>query len=401
MTEAWYSHLARLIQFETMNLRTALLLAPILMGLGCNKPAIQPAPTKPPEVIIDRPVLQDVQDAEEFPGRTEPVKNVEIRSQVTGAMEKVHFKDGTDIAAGQTLFSIDSRVFRSELDKAKATVVQMKARFDRVSKDYERLKGIQATGAGSKEEFDRVTGDKAEAEAAVAVAEATVQLAQTNLEYCTITAPFAGRVSRRTVDPGNIIKANETVLTTILTLDPIYAYFEVDERTLLRLRRLITQAPSAAPSKTIVQISLSDESGYSRTGVVDFMDNQVNSSTGTIRMRAVVENKSNLLSPGLFCRLRLPIGSPHQAVLIPEETIVSDQGQKYVFVVNEKEEVTQRPIVMGFQMDKMRVIEKGLTPNDRIIVKGLQRVRPGVKVTAKEMEKTSAAPVASKGPHEK
>ena len=355
---------------------------------GCEKKAIQPAATKPPDVVVDHPVVRDVQDSEEFPGRTEPVKTVEIRAQVTGALEAVHFKDGAEVAAGQKLFTIDGRVFRAELEKAAASVTQMKARLDRFAKDYVRLKGLKDSGVGSIEEFDRIVGDKAEAEAAVKVAEASVQLARTNLEYCTISAPFAGRVSRRNVDPGNLIKANETPLTTIVALDPIYAYFEVDERTLLRLRRIVTKFPSSQLHSTTIGIALADETGFPRTGTVDFMDNQLNPGTGTLRVRAVVENKSQLLAPGLFCRLRLPVGPPHRAVLVPDEAVGSDQGQKYVFVVNEKDEVVFRPVQLGFLVDRMRVIDAGLSATDRIIVKGLQRVRPGIKVTPKSMEGT-------------
>ena len=265
-----------------LTLLSILLMLPLA---GCNKPAIQPAPTKPPEVIVDHPTYREVQDAEEFPGRIEPVKMVEIRAQVTGALQAVQFQDGSDVLLGQKLFAIDDRVYRAEVERAKASLTQSKARYDRVSKDYDRLKGIELTGARSKEEFDRVTGDKAEAEAAVGVADAALKLAQTNLDYCSITAPFAGRVSRRAIDPGNMIKANETPLTTIVALDPIYAYFEVDERTLLRLRRLLYQSPSSTPAKTSVGIALSDENGFPRVGTIDFTDNQVNSGTGTIRMR--------------------------------------------------------------------------------------------------------------------
>jgi RND family efflux transporter MFP subunit len=355
----------------------------VLAIAGCEKKAIQPTPVKPPDVVVDHPVIRDVQDSEEFPGRTEPVKAVEIRAQVTGALEAIHFKDGADVVAGQKLFTIDSRVFRAELEKATANLTQTKARVDRLTKDYVRLKGLKDSGVGSIEEFDRILGDKAEAEAAVKVAEASVQLAQTNLEYCTITAPFAGRASRRAVDPGNLIKANETALTTIVALDPIYVYFEVDERTLLRLRRIVTQFPSSQPHAATVGIALADETGFPRTGTVDFMDNQLNSGTGTLRVRAVVDNKSHMLAPGLFCRLRLPVGPPHRAVLVPDEAVGSDQGQKYVFVVNDKDEVVFRPVQLGFLSDRMRVIDSGLSATDRIIVKGLQRVRPGIKVTPK------------------
>lgn len=357
---------------------------------GCEKKSIQPTPSKPPDVVVDHPVMRDVQDSEEFPGRTEPIRSVEIRAQVTGALEAIHFADGADVAAGQKLFTIDSRVFRAELDKAAANATQMKARLDRLAKDYIRLKGLKDSGVGSIEEFDRIIGDKAEAEAAVKVAEATVQLAQTNLDYCTITAPFAGRVSRRAVDPGNLIQANVTPLTSLVALDPIYVYFEVDERTVLKLRRDLAKFPSAQPHSRTVGIALADETGFPRTGTIDFMDSQLNAGTGTMRFRAIVENKSHLLAPGLFCRLRLPVGPPHRAVLVPDEAVGSDQGQKYVFVVNEKDEVVFRPVQLGFLSDRQRVIESGLAATDRIIVKGLQRVRPGIKVTPKAGEEKQA-----------
>ena len=359
-------------------------LALTIFALGCAKPAMTPVPTKPPEVVVEKPTLRDVQDAEEFPGRTEAVRAVEIRAQVTGALAEVHFQDGAEVVAGQKLFSIDDRVYRSELEKAKAGVTQARARLDRVSKDFLRLKGIADSGAGSKEEFDRVSGDKAEAEAAVGVSVATEKLAATNWEYCTIFAPFAGKASRRAVDAGNLIQSNVTPLTTIVATDPIYAYFEVDERTHLRLRRLVTKHPSSAPARTTVGVALSDEAGFPRTGVIDFTDNVVNAGTGTIRVRAVVENKSQLLAPGLFCRLRLPVGPPHEALLIPEEAVGSDQGQKYVLLVNENDEVVHRAVTLGFAVDRMRVIDSGLSPTDRVIVKGLQRVRPGIKVAPKD-----------------
>lgn len=370
----------------------------IFLIVGCEKKAIQPAATKPPDVVVDFPILREVQDSEEFPGRTEPVKAVEIRAQVTGALEAIHFTDGAEVTAGQKLFTIDSRVFRAELEKATASLTQAKARVDRLAKDYARLKGLKDTGVSSVEEFDRIIGDKAEADAAVKVAEASVQLAQTNLEYCTISAPFAGRVSRRNVDPGNLIQANVTPLTTIVALDPIYAYFEVDERTLLKLRRELTKFPSSQPHSTTVSIALADETGFPRTGTIDFMDNQLNPGTGTIRFRAVVDNKSHLLAPGLFCRMRLPVGPPHRAVLVPDDAVGSDQGQKYVFVVNEKDEVVYRPVQLGFAIDRMRVIDSGLAPTDRIIVKGLQRVRPGIKVTPKpnDVKQADAKPAEAK-----
>jgi multidrug efflux system membrane fusion protein len=259
-----------------------------------------------------------------------------------------------------------------------------------LKKDHDRQLDLARTGAGSKEDLERTAGELAEAESAIAVADAAVKLAQTQIDYCTIVAPFAGRASRRTIDPGNIVQANTTVLTTIVATQPMYASFDIDERTLLRLRR-VTRKETA--DKAVVSIALADEetspsptSGDAsyRSGVIDFTDNQVNPGTGTLRMRAIVDNTSKLLSPGLFCRLRFPIGSPRKAIVIPEEAVGSDQGQKYVFVVNDKDEVVYRPVTLGFSVDRHRVVEKGLEPTDRVIIRGLQRVRPGVKVVPKE-----------------
>lgn len=365
---------------------TAFFAAPALVG--CAKTPPQLAPTKPTEVVVDRPVIREVTDYEDFTGRTEPTNTIDIRAQVTGYLDSVHFKDGADVQKDDLLFRIDPQTYEAAFDQARAGVAQAKAHLDRLNRDYQRMTRLRGTSAVSQEEVDRVSGDKEEAEAAVKAAEANLKAAETNLGYTTIRAKFSGRISRRAVYPGNVVKANDTLLTNLVALDPIYATFDVDERTMLRIRRLIRggKVTSARVEPVHVQIGLADEESFSLSAPIEFVDNKVDPNTGTLKVRAIVANPKLLLSPGLFVRVRLPVGKPHPSLLVPEEALGSDQGQKFVFVVNDKDEVVYRRVVVGQQVDQFRVVESGLTANDRVIVKGLQRVRAGVKVAPRAAE---------------
>ncbi len=379
------------------------------VAVGCAKPPPAVAPAKPPEVIVGRPVIRPVTDSEDFTGRTEAVASVDLRSRVTGYLDKIHFKDGADVETGQLLFTIDPRTYQAEVEKAEAAVKQADARLTRTKNDFERAESLKGRGI-SPEELDRAAGDRAEAAAAVGVAAAAKRIAVQNVDFTKITAPFKGRVSRRSVDPGNLVKADDTVLTNAVQLDPIYANFDVDDRTLLRIRRLIRggKVESARTTPTVVQVGLPDKDGYDLTGTVDFIDTKVDPGTGTLRVRAVVPNPTFLLSPGLFVRVRLPIGAGKPAVLVPEEAVGTDQGEKFIYVVNAKDEVEYRPVRLGGQHEGLRVVmptepvpgtparPSGVTPTDRIIVSGLQRVRAGGKVTVKDVGK--AAPVSAPAP---
>ncbi len=278
-------------------------------------------------------------------------------------------------------------------------------------------------GTVTEEEIDRIKGDREEAFAAIGVAKAGQKLAEQDVEFTKIRAPFSGRIGKRMIDPNNLVKANETMLATLVSLDPIYATFDVDEHTVLRLRGLIRSGkiPSVRANATIVQVTLADEDAddpirqtRELVGVIDFSDPRFESGTGTLRLRARLKNvpltslsmhtaltwasalvgcdlrsrlsTGTLLSPGMFARIRLPIGRPHPAILIREEALGSDQGQRYVFVLNEKDEVVYRAVTLGPQVGRLRVIETGLSADERVIVRGLQRVRSGVKVNAKQAE---------------
>ncbi|MBN9122353.1 MAG: efflux RND transporter periplasmic adaptor subunit [Planctomycetes bacterium] len=341
---------------------------------------------------MDRPVLQKVNDYEDFAGRTEPVKVVELKSRVTGYLKQIHFKDGQDVEQGKQLFDIDDRIYKAELGKARAALHKAREHLKTTTSTYSLVKQAYESGSESKDKHDIAAGDMAEAAAEVEAQLAAVELAETNLRFCHITAPFDGRLSKRLVDEENLVKADETSLTTIVRLDEVYATFDIDERTVMRVRRLIQkgEVKSSRELPLRVQIALADEDDFSMSGVMVFTDNQVDAGTGTLRVRATITNPRlttapwYMLSPGMFVRVRVPIGTPRDAVLVPEKAIGSDQGQRFVFVVNAENTVERRNVRVGQQYGTSRVIEGNVvSPSDRVIVDGLLRVRPGAEVNPK------------------
>ena len=363
------------------------LLAVGLFG-GCQKVAVPAVVAKPPEVIVACPTAEEVLEFEETTGRLVARESVEIRSRVSGYLDKAFFPDGANVQEGQPLFQIDARSYEAELARATASVEQSKARLERLKRQEERARKLFGTKNMTQEELDLIAADRAEAEAGLDGLVAMRGLAELNRDFTHITSPITGRISRRLVDPGNLIKADDTPLVTVMSLNPIYAYFDIDERTVLRLERLIREGkiPSPRDSKYEVTFALADEDEFLRKGAIDFLDNHISSTTGTLRLRATVENDSLLLAPGMFIRLHVPIGRPHPALLIPEEALGSDQGQRYVYVLNEHDEVAYRRVKIGLLKAGRRVIEEGLGPTDRVVVSGLQRVRVGLKVQPKKAE---------------
>lgn len=355
---------------------------------GCNRNTAVPPKGAPPEVVVDKPIVREVGDHEDFNGRTEAIDSVIVRARVSGYLDKVLFKNGEDISQGAAIAEIDPRVFAASLEQGKASVAQAKAHADRLEKDYRRAQELAARNAISREELEKVQGDRAEALAAVAKADAEEKLHAIQLNYTKIIAPLSGRLGHRLVDPGNLVKADDTPIVSIVTLDPLYAEFDVDERTLLRLRRLIKEGKmtSARTSEVDVRIGLSDEDGFSRTGVIRFADNRVNPATGTLKVRAVMPNPDLLLSPGLFVRVRIQVGQAKKSLLVPEEALGSDQGQKFVYVMNDQNEAIYKRVTCGPQSGEYRVIEEGIGPDDLVVVSGTQRIRPGAKATPKLRE---------------
>lgn len=372
-----------------------LLLATACAVVGGCQPAPQAAvaPPKPPEVVVSLPVVRPVTDFEDFTGRVEAKASIQVRARVTGYLDKVLFKEGTEVKQGDPLFEIDPRSYKAELDRAEANVLQSQARLKRCERDFKRASDLLPQNAISQDDFDRVAGDRDEAAAAVKLAEASRDLAALNLSFTRVTATITGRISRQLIDPGNMVKADETVLTTIVSMDPIYAYFDQDERTLLRIRRLVRAGvlKTIQESSVPVLLGLVDEDGFPHEGRIDFADNRVDSMTGTLRLRGVFANPQRLLSPGLFVRIRLPIGKPHPSVLIAEQALGTDQGQSFVYVVSPKNEVVYRRVNVGPLDGGLRVIEDGLAKDEPVIVSGLQRVKTGMRVTPRAQDSPGQA----------
>ena len=279
------------------------------------------------------------------------------------------------------LFEIDPRTYEADKSKAEAALAQSQAHLERLAKDLKRAQELLPTRSIAQGDYDQIAGDYKEAGAAVKTAQAALRLANLNLEFTKVRAPCDGRVSKQLIDPGNMVQADQTPLTTIVTLDPIYAYFDIDERTLLQLRRMVRagKLKSAREAKVKILLRLADEDGYPHEGTIDFADNRVDTMTGTLRLRGVFPNPKRILSPGMFARIRVPIGEPHRAILVPEEALGSDQGQKFLYVVNGDNEATYRRVQVGSLHDGLRVIKSGLTEEDRVILDGLQRIKPGTR----------------------
>ncbi len=393
-----------------------------LSAIGCNQsaeksgavratPASQgkaavpggPGAAPPPaEVVVALPRTGQITDHEDFTGRTVANKTIEIRARVTGYIDKINFieNEGRDVESGSVLFEIDPRLYEAEVARAQANLLQTQTRLKRIELDYDRALKTVASRTITQEQFDQVAGDRAEAKAEVEIMKANLDLARLNLSYTKVTAPISGRVSRRQLDQGNLVRADETVLATIVSMDPMYAYFELDERTLLKLRRAVedegmisTRNENSVP----IQMALADEEGYPHEGVVNYFDNQLDAGTGTLQARAVFDNRDRMLAPGMFVRVRLPIGRPYQALLIPEQALGTDQGQKFVYVVDDQNRAQYRRLEVGKLERGERVVLGGITASDRVIVSGLQRVRPGEIVAPRADEKPTATAGAESG----
>jgi len=380
--------------------RAALLLAGVVLS-GCTKKAADaPAPT-PPKVLVNLPTTSEILDYEDFTGRTVANQTVDIRARVTGYLDKINFKDGGMVEKGDLLFEIDPRPYEAELARSEATMQQSESHLRRLERDYQRASNLIASKAISREQFDQAAGDRAEATGAVGIAQANLKLARLNLSYTKVHAEMNGRLSRAQLDPGNLVRVDETVLTSIVALDPIFAYFDIDERTSLKIRRMTESGQVRAEGNEVpVMMGLADENGFPHKGVINFVDNRYDPSTGTQQVRGVFPNPDRLLAPGLFVRVRLPIGEPYQALLIAEQALGTDQGQKFVYVVGKNNNAEYRRIEVGKLQRGQRVVLKGLAAGERVIVSGLQLVRPGAPVEAKmtqpiaQAESTQAEGVA-------
>jgi RND family efflux transporter MFP subunit len=367
-----------------------------LAACGASSP---PAPP-PLKVKVTQPVAREIVEWDEYTARLAAVDSVEVRPRVSGYLQAVHFQDGTLVTKGDLLFTIDPRPYEAALRRAQADVSLAVSRLALAQKNRARAATLLASHAISQEEADVRESNERQAEASVEEAQAVLDAARLDVEFTRVSAPVSGRVGRKLVTEGNLISgglgAQGTLLTTIVSLDPIYAYFEADEGSLLKYSRLARtgQRPSSRDYKNPVHVGLADEEGFPHDGVMDFVDNQVDRGTGTIDARAVLPNPDLSLLPGLFARLQLPGSGQYPAILIPDEAVGTDQSQKFVYVVDAESKAQYRTVKIGPMADGLRVVREGLGPDDRVIVAGLQRARPGLVVDAQPVPAAPAVATA-------
>jgi RND family efflux transporter MFP subunit len=361
-----------------------LLIAPLAFA-GCNQSeADSNSQAAPTVVVVSPPVQESVADYVDYTGRTESAENVEIRSRVTGFLKAILFKDGAEVAKDAPLYLIDDREFEADLEAAKAELATAKARQEKATTDLDRAEKLRKREAITAAMYDQAISDKKQADAAVQSAEAKRDRAQLNVDFSKIEAPVAGKISRSQITVGNLVTANTTVLTSIVSVDPIQVYFDIDERTFLTLTQQVREGKLEGRKDQAIPVmmGLTIDKGYPHVGTIDFLENRINPATGTLRVRGTFSNPRpavgiRVLESGLFARIRVPIGKPKEALLVTERAIGSDQGRKFVYVVNDKNEVVFQPVELGPMHEGLRVVTEGLNAGERVIIDGLQRVRPG------------------------
>lgn len=351
------------------------------------------AQNAPPSVTVATPVTRDVAEWQEHTARIEPSARVEIRARVSGQIEQVHFEDGAIVRQGDLLFTIDQRPFRIAVDQAEAGLARAEAQLTLAGQQVERYTPLAQSRIAPQAELDTRRSQLREAQAGVTAARAALAQAQLDLEFTEVRAPRPGRVSDRRVDAGNLIQQGQTLLTTLLALDPVYVSFDASEADYLRQARAAAAQGGLRAGGARVQLRLLDEANFSREGRIDFVDSAFDARSGTIRARAVVPNPDLFLTPGTFARLRLFEGDA-PALLVPDTSVMADQSGRMVLTVAADGTVTPRSVQLGPLTEGLRVVRSGLTPQDRVIIGGLHRARPGMRVTA-EQGRIGQGPIAS------
>ena len=359
---------------------------------GCDEKAqSQVGAPPPPPVTVAQPVKRTVTDWDEFTGRFEAIQEVQVRARVGGFVNSVEFKDGAIVRAGDLLYIIDPRPFEAVVLQAEGQLADARAKGELAKRDLERGLTLVQTSAVSEQVVDQRRQALQAARAAETQADGALKAAQLNVEFTHVVAPITGRVSRHLVTPGNLVQGSEggaTLLTSIVSLDPIYIYFDVDEATYLKNNKLWFEGkrPSSRDTANPVQVTLTGETKPSHEGKMDFLDNRLDVSTGTLRSRAIIPNHDLSILPGQFGRVRLIGSSPYEALLLPDTAIATDQSRKIVFVVKDDDTVEARAVELGPLDDGLRVVRTGLKPNDHVIIDGIQRARVGAKVAPKKAE---------------
>ena len=379
----------------------ALLCALATLVASCGEGQKQAGAPPPPAVTVAKPVKRTVTDYDEYVGRFTAINSVEVRARVSGYLDGVHFKDGQIVKQGDLLFTIDKRPFQNTLDQARANLAQAKSNLAFTQSDYTRGQQLVHDKTITDQTFEQRAQAFHNAEAAVSNNEAAVRQAELDIEFTELRAPVNGRIGDRRVSPGNLVTGgtagNTTLLATIVSTDPIYFEFTFDEASFLRYERMAKTGNDIASRRAGVPVALKliDEQDFVHQGHMDFVDNVIDPSTGTIRGRAVFANPNNLFTPGMFARVRVAGSPPYEALLVPDAAIGTEQTRKFVLTVDADNEVVPKYVTLGqITEDNLRVIKTGIGPDDRIIVNGLMRARPGQKVTAQEEGKPGAAPGA-------
>ncbi|HEY5313942.1 MAG TPA: efflux RND transporter periplasmic adaptor subunit [Pirellulales bacterium] len=366
-------------------------LVSIFTACGCNHRAPAATASQPPLVTISQPLQRQVTDFRDFTGSTAAVQSVAVRARVSGYLVKIPFKEGSEVKQGDILFEIDPRPYQAQYDQAVGQLQEAQANTQLAKANVERAKALSRTpGVITRQDIDQYIAQLGVGEAQTVSGKAAEDAAELNVQFCTVRAPIDGRISRYEITIGNLVTQDQTLLTTIMSQDPMYGYFNVDENTMLNIQELIREGKmkSARTSNDIpVLMSLSNEPDFPHQGTVNFVDNRVDPTTGTLQVRGVFPNPmirgSRVLTPGLFVRIRIFVGPPYQALLVNDRAIVRDQGLTLVYVVSSDDVVQYRNVVLGELHDGLRVITQGLEAGERLIVRGLQRVQPGMKVRSR------------------
>ena len=374
---------------------TGVMLLSVLL-VGCDNSVAQNAAPPAPAVSAADVVVKSISQWDSFNGRIEAVESVQLRPRVSGYIDKVNYTDGQEVKKGEVLFTIDDRTYRAALEQAQATLARAKTQASLAQSEANRTNKLINTNVVSREEWEQRRSAAIQAQADIRAAQAAVDAAQLNLDFTKVTAPIDGRASRALITSGNLVTAGDSasVLTTLVSQKTVYVYFDVDESTYLRYQDLARKGQGASSDHTAlpVEIGLTGEAGYPHQGKVDFLDNQLTPATGTIRMRALLDNAQRQFTPGLFARVRLPGSAEFKATLIDDKAVLTDQDRKYVYIVDKDGKAQRRDITPGRLANGLRIVQQGLNPGDKVIVDGLQKVfMPGMPVNAKTVAMTPRA----------
>lgn len=371
--------------------RLAALLVLATLVASCGEQQKQGGGPPPPAVTVAKPIKRTVVDYDEYVGRFAAINSVEIRARVSGYLDKLHFKDGQVVKQGDLLFTIDKRPFQNTLDQARANLVQAQSNVAFTESDYTRGQQLVRDKTITDQTFEQRAQAFRNAKASVSANEAAVRQAELDMEFTELRAPMNGRIGDRRVSPGNLVTGgtggNTTLLATIVSIDPIYFEFTFDEASYLRYERLSTAGQDVASRNAGVQVALKliDESDFDHEGRMDFVDNVIDRSTGTIRGRAVIANSKEIFTPGMFARVRVPGTAPYEALLVPDAAIGTEQARRFVMVVDDQDTARPKYVTLGqVTKDGLRAIKDGIGPDDRIVVSGLMQARPGQKVKPEE-----------------